>query len=224
MDIKILHMMEGAKQAKGLAVIIDVFRAFTVECYLMENGAEKIIPIGDKELAYQLKRENETYILIGERQGIILPGFDYGNSPSQIENIDFTNKVVIHTTSTGTQGIDNAINAEEVITGSLVNAKAIVKYIRKKNFQTISLVSMGAKEDCLCAEYIKAMLENTEIDLNKKINELKVTSGAKFFDKKQNEVFPERDFFLCTEVNKYHFILKLVKEETGLNYIEKINI
>lgn len=47
MNIKILHMIEGAKQATGLAVIIDVFRAFTVEAYLMNNGAEKIIPVGD---------------------------------------------------------------------------------------------------------------------------------------------------------------------------------
>ena len=30
MNIKILQLIEGAKQATGLAVIIDVFRAFTV--------------------------------------------------------------------------------------------------------------------------------------------------------------------------------------------------
>ena len=41
MNIKILHMVEGAKQATGLTVIIDVFRAFTVEAYLMNNDAEK---------------------------------------------------------------------------------------------------------------------------------------------------------------------------------------
>ena len=30
MNIKILQLIEGAKQATGLTVIIDVFRAFTV--------------------------------------------------------------------------------------------------------------------------------------------------------------------------------------------------
>ena len=40
MNIKILHMIEGAKQATGCAVIIDVFRAFTVEAYLMQNNAK----------------------------------------------------------------------------------------------------------------------------------------------------------------------------------------
>ena len=32
--IKILHLIDGAKQAEGLTVIIDVFRAFSLECYL----------------------------------------------------------------------------------------------------------------------------------------------------------------------------------------------
>jgi len=39
MDIKILHMIDGAKEAKGLAAIIDVFRAFSFECYVMSNNA-----------------------------------------------------------------------------------------------------------------------------------------------------------------------------------------
>ncbi len=35
-NINILHLIEGAKQAKGLMVIIDVFRAFSLECYLYD--------------------------------------------------------------------------------------------------------------------------------------------------------------------------------------------
>ncbi len=31
MEIQILQLVEGAKAAKGIAVIIDVFRAFTTE-------------------------------------------------------------------------------------------------------------------------------------------------------------------------------------------------
>ena len=41
MDIKILQQIDGAKKASGLTVIIDVFRAFTVEAYCMAMGAEK---------------------------------------------------------------------------------------------------------------------------------------------------------------------------------------
>ena len=46
MTIQILHLIEGAKQAEGLAVIIDVFRAFSLEPYLFAAGAERIRPVG----------------------------------------------------------------------------------------------------------------------------------------------------------------------------------
>lgn len=231
MNIKILHMVEGAKEATGVAVIIDVFRAFTVEAYLMNNGADKIIPVGDMQIAYDIKATNPDVILIGERHGKILPGFDYGNSPSQLENVNLKNKTVIHTTSAGTQGIANATKADVILTGSLVNAKAIAEYIKKNNYNDVSLVCMGleatsqTEEDNLCAYYIKSLLEDKPIDLCDEIQKLKTTSGAKFFDKKQQEVFPEKDFYLSTEVNKFNFVLRLEKdEETGLEYIRKIEM
>lgn len=230
MEIKVLHMIEGAKEAKGLSVIIDVFRAFSFECYAMNNNAKKIIPVGQKEIAYRLKEENKEYILAGERKGAMLEGFDYGNSPTHIENVDFTGKTIIHTTSAGTQGIDNAINAEQIITGSLVNAKAIVEYIKKNKFETVSLVCMGLRatnqteEDNLCAEYIKCLLENKDIDIEQKMNELQYTSGKKFFDEEKQDIYPKKDFYLCTQANKFDFILKVEKDTTGLNYIKKVNI
>ena len=228
MNIKIIH---NAKEATGLAIIIDVFRAFTVEPYLINNGVEKLIPVGDKEIAYNLKEKNSEYILIGERNGIKLPEFDYGNSPSQIKNIDFSQKTVIHTTSCGTQGIINAQNADEIITGSLVNAKAIVKYIEENNFEDISIVSMcrphefPTDEDELCAKYLKSLLENTELEnLEEEIEKLKLTNGKKFFDKDNQEVFPKEDFFLCVELNKFNFVLKVKKDLEGMFYMEKIEV
>ena len=47
------------------------------------------------------------------------------------------------------------------------------------------------------------------MELKDKIEKLKVTSGAKFFDLSQQDVFPERDFYLCTDVDKFDFVLKL---------------
>ena len=230
MNIKILHMIEGAKQATGCAVIIDVFRAFTVEAYLMHNNAQKIIPVGDKKIAYDLKEKDNSLVLIGERHGVILPGFDYGNSPSQIENIDFTNKLVVHTTSAGTQGIDNAVNAEEILTGSLVNAMAIVNYIKQQNFKDVSLVCMGleavkqTEEDNLCARYIKDLLENNDVSyIDSEIENLKNTSGKKFFDVSQQSVFPLKDFYLSTEKNKFNFVLR-IKKDNSYNYIEKVEL
>ena len=230
MNIKILQLIEGAKQATGLTVIIDVFRAFTVEAYLVNNGVEKLIPVGDKQIAYDYKEKYKDCILIGERRGIMLEGFDYGNSPTQIEKIDFSGKTVVHTTSSGTQGIANAKNAKEILTGSLVNAKAIAEYIKMQNPEDVSLVCMGnggeseAREDTLCAEYIKSLLEGKDLNLNYEIENLKNIAGKRFFDSKLQDIFPERDFYLATELNKFNFVLKLEKDNEGMNYIKRIDV
>lgn len=230
MNIKILQLIEGARQATGLAVIINVFRAFTVEAYLVNNGVQKLIPVGDKQIAYDYKEKNKDCILIGERRGIMLDGFDYGNSPSQIEKINFTGKTVVHTTSSGTQGIANAQNANEILTGSLVNAKAIAEYIKMQNPEDVSLVCMGnggkseAREDTLCAEYIKSLLEGKNPNLDKEIEDLKNIAGKRFFDPNLQEIFPKRDFYLSTELNKFNFTLKVEKDNTGMNYIKKIDV
>ena len=108
MNIKIFQAIEGAKKATGLTVIIDVFRAFSLEAYCFSKGAKKIIPVGDSTVAYRLKEENPEMILAGERYGKILPGFDLGNSPSGLSSIDVNEKIIIHTTSAGTQGVANA--------------------------------------------------------------------------------------------------------------------
>ena len=228
MNIKILQMIEGAKKARGLTVVIDVFRAFSMEAYMMAQGADKIIPVGDVDLAYKLKEENPHMILAGERHGKILPGFDVGNSPWELSKMDIAGKTVVHTTSAGTQGIANAVNASEIIGGSLVTARAVADYIKKSGATDVSLVCMGleaiseTEEDTLCAEYIKSLLLGTEIDINEKIENLKFTSGAKFFDEKQKDVFPEPDFHMCTEVDKFNFVLRLKRNDNGIDYMEKI--
>lgn len=229
MNIKIFQAIEGARKATGLAVIIDVFRAFSVEAYCFAGGAERIIPVGDSEIAYLLKRENPDMILVGERGGKILPGFDFGNSPAQLLGVDIRAKTLIHTTSAGTQGIANAENATEILGASLVNARATAEYIKRSGQEDISLVCMGyageypTDEDTLCAEYIKSILEGTTIDLKARVEKLKLTDGAKFFDKSQNDVFPEPDFFMCTDIDKFDFAMRL-NRSSKLPYMEKISL
>ncbi len=230
MNVRILQLIEGAKQARGLTVIIDVFRAFSLEAYLMDAGAERIYPIGEAEKVFALKAEHPDWIAIGERGGKKLDGMDFGNSPSSFEGMDLTGKVCLHTTSAGTQGIANAKGASEIITGSLVNAKAIARYIQASGAEEVSLVAMGlsggreTEEDTLCAEYIKCLLEGGTMDLAEPIESLKHTSGAKFFDPERAEIFPTRDFELCTMPDRFDFVLKVERDGDGAGYIKKIPV
>ena len=228
MQVEILHLLDGAKKAKGLTVIIDVFRAFSVQCYLFANGVEKTIPVGDIDIAYELKKTNAKFILMGERAGQIQPGFKYGNSPTQIEHISFEGKTIIHTTSSGTQGIANAINADEIITGSFLNAQAIIDYINKINPAHVSLVAMGSggknknSEDCEFAKYIKNALEKKENNFDEIKDRIKNSKSAKkFFD---SDVLwaPERDFELCLQLDKFNFVLKSHPYKDDLVYLKKV--
>ncbi len=228
MEIKILELIAGAKKAIGLTVIIDVFRAFSTACYAFRNGAEKIFPIGDIELAYQLKKEHPDFILMGERGGIMQPGFDYGNSPSRIEHVNFSGVTIVQTTSAGTQGFANARNADEMITGSFVNANAIINYIKRKNPPIVSLVSMGTAgktpndEDRLLAEYLKGTLEGNSVDFNKIKEHLKnYDSARKFFDP-NIEWAPVEDFELCMNLNAVDFVLRAQKCDGNLICLKKV--
>ena len=222
MHIEILDLVEGAKQARGLTVIIDVFRAFSTACYAIRNGAREIIPVGEVDLAYQLKEENPDYVLMGERQGEKLPGFDYGNSPADIQTVDFSGKTVIQTTSAGTQGFANAKGADELISGSFVNSEAIVTYIRKKAPGTVSLVCMGTwavtpnDEDTLCAEYIAGRLNNQHMDKKQIYRRLKESKTARIFFDPAVTWAPQADFDLCLNIGLCDFVLKAEKIENEL--------
>lgn len=222
MEIQILRLIEGAKQAEGLTVIIDVFRAFSLECYLYDRGAALIHPVGSIEEAWALKKAHPEYVLIGERHGKKCEGFDFGNSPTAVPEEAVRGRTVIHTTSAGTQGIINARKAEEIVTGSLVNAAAVAAYIRKRQPEKVSLVCMGnegvrpAPEDELCAEYIKSILDGHPLpDVQERAYALKEQGGEHFFDPANQEVFPEADFWACVQCGKYPFVLR-IRQEDGL--------
>lgn len=229
MNTRILQLVDGAKVATGLTVIIDVLRAFSTACYAMEKGIETIYPVGNIELAYALKEQHPEYILAGERNEQKPEGFDFGNSPSQLTAKKITAKSMVHTTSSGTQGIANATNADEIITGSFVNAGAIVRYIKKKQPENVSLVCMGyacqypTSEDTLCAEYIKNELEGKDNNFEAVIQKIKESDGARFFEAEKQSWSPEADFHLCLSLNRFDFILK-VEKEGKLNYLRKIEI
>lgn len=243
-NCKILHLLSGAKEARGLTVIIDVFRAFSLECYLYDLGAALVRPVGSIEEARTLHEKIPGSLLIGERSGIKVEGFDFGNSPSQVaaEKEKISGKVIIHTTSAGTQGIVNATGASEILTGSLVNAKAVAEYIRDRSskFQAgnasgkaleVSLVAMGlsakreAAEDELCAEYIKSLVEENKIlpAFEERRQDLKNHDGKRFFDPDLQEHFPEKDYYMCIKQDLFPFVLRIGKDDLGF-FSEKINI
>jgi len=227
MEIEILHLVSGARKAKGLTVIIDVFRAFSTVCYAFAAGADKIIPVEHIEEAFKLKEQIKDAILMGERHERKVPGFDFGNSPTHILTEDFKGRTIIMTTSSGTRGITNARMSDEIITGSFVNAHAIINYIRSKAPSVVSLVCMGyeakapTQEDTFFAEYIRDQLMEKEVDFNRIKEVLRTGDGARLLDPANFEWSPATDFDLCLDLNRFDFVLK-VEKGTDYNWLRKI--
>lgn len=221
MQIDISEFEEGARQAKGLAVIIDVFRAFSVECYAIDSGASRIIATGTPEEAFRLREIYPGSLLAGERHERKIPGFNFGNSPTEIIKSDLSGLTLIHTTTAGTAGLVNAVNADLIITGSLVNASAVARFITERKPDRVSLVAMGyratvpAEEDILCAEYIKSLVEGRNEFFDDRIAELRHTAGKRFFAPENIDFSPPTDFFLCTMKDRFDFVLKAERRNDG---------
>jgi len=103
----------------------------------------------------------------------------------------------------------------------LLNAAAICRYIAGLAPAEVSLVRMGqdARERCdeddLCAEMLAARLRGEHFDTRTIRPRLRVAPSArKFFDAEATWA-PERDFELCTDVDRFDFVLRLSPATPG---------
>ncbi len=229
MEIKTHQFISGAKKAEGLTVIIDVFRAYTTAAYIFAAGAEEIYVVAEIEKAESLSRELNNPVLIGERKGIKIKGFDYNNSPYFISQHDFSGNQVVLSTSAGTKGIINAEKADQILTGSFVNISATADYIREKNPDLVSLVAMGnngvtkAEEDILYAEMLKNKLKGLQILSEKDIRDrLFNSAGQRFFEESTQSQMPKEDFYYSLSIDKFDFVIKAQKADQGIFRLKKI--
>jgi 2-phosphosulfolactate phosphatase len=227
-EVSVHDFVDGAREARGLAIVIDVFRAFSLACYAVAGGA-RVIPVAAIDTALELRRRHPDWLLAGERHARQLQGFDFGNSPTQVESADLAGRTLVHTTHAGTQGLTRATGADEVLTGSLVNAAALVRYARSRGVGHVSLVRMGheARERCaeddLCAELLAERLAGRDYPVGGVRERLRVApAAAKFFDPVASWA-PEGDFERCTAVDRFDFVLRLGPPDAeGLRALERL--
>jgi 2-phosphosulfolactate phosphatase len=216
-------LYKGALAARGVAVIIDVFRAFTCAPLLFSMGIENLFLIAAPEQALALKEKDKDLILVGEVDGIPITGFDFGNSPSEILRRDpsfFKGRTVLQRTSSGVQGALLALDqADEVLLGSYALAGSTAQYILSKKPKLVSLVAMGwalkeiAPEDEWCARYLSHLLGHGPYDHNDALREIVFHKTAQRFLRGDQADFPPEDPLLCLQRDVYDFALKAVKQE-----------
>ena len=129
-----------------IVVVIDIFRATSSICYGIENGAEAIIPVPEVEecLAYQEK--HPEYLLAAERNGEVVAGFDFGNSPFSYTKEKVSGKTVVLTTTNGTNALHLSRKAKKTIIGSFLNLTPVCTWLKEQNENTL-LVCAGWKNN-----------------------------------------------------------------------------
>lgn len=229
MQIEIKDFVAGASEARGVAVVIDVFRAFSLAALAFASGVKRIHPVAALEDAFRLKAAEPDAVLVGERYARPVPGADCGNSPTQLAALDLHGRTLIHTTHAGTQGLCAATGADEVLTGALVNAGAIARYLRQRAPEHVTLVRMGQHatercvEDDLCAELLAARLRGETVATSGIVERLRsAPSAAKFFDPSCDWA-PTADFTFCSQLDRYDFVLRLDRAVTPMA-LERVDV
>lgn len=150
------EVSETALQGNGV-VVMDILRAGTTICQALRSGCKEIIPVASIEQAIDLAGNliKDKTLLCGERNGIIIPGFNLGNSPFEYTSERVAGKSLIFTTTNGTVALDKAKRAREVVIGGFVNFLSILEFMKRWE-SDISLLCAGDKgrlslEDSVCA-------------------------------------------------------------------------
>jgi 2-phosphosulfolactate phosphatase len=122
----------------SIVVIIDVFRATSTIATALHNGATRVIPVDSVEQCIQIGKTTGG-ITAGERDGKVIEGLDYGNSPAEYPRNFIEGKTLVLTTTNGTRLLHKALNcgASEVITGSFPNLSAVCDHLLAENKNVI---------------------------------------------------------------------------------------
>ena len=122
-----------------IVVVIDILRATTAMCTAFHYGVEKMIPVATVEEATEYK--NKGFMVGAERNGIALGGFDFGNSPFSYMTDKIKDQTIVISTTNGTQAIEAAKDAYQVVIGAFTNITALCEYLISQNKSVLLLCS-----------------------------------------------------------------------------------
>jgi 2-phosphosulfolactate phosphatase len=217
-------------------VVIDVLRAFTTAAHAFHAGATEIWLCRSSEEAFALRGRTPGAVLVGEAGGQQIPGFDHGNSPSELQAADLRGRVVILRSSNGTLGVDQAARASAgaaILLGSLVVAAATARYLRRVG-GIVELVPMGwigepprvsqghlphaspeglleGAEDHACAAYLAALLTDAPGDVAATIRAVEQSpAGRRAMDPAVPWITPA-DLACATAVDRFDFAMPVTR-------------
>ncbi len=222
-----------ALEARGVVIVIDVIRAFSVAAYALACGAQALWLVRTVEEAFALRERNPEVLLIGEIGGRLIPGFDLNNSPALMTASDVRGRILVQRTGAGTQGALAVANATHILLCSLVNARATATYARRLTETTNGLITLHPtgggpgnrelEEDGICADYIEALLyeqAGAREMLEQGITSLREDGRFEQWWQGDSD-FPAKDIALVLDVDRFDFAMVGTRKQRGeITYVE----
>ncbi len=212
-------ILEECSSAAGVVVVIDVLRAFTTAAFAFSNGAQEILLAGSVEEAFELHRRFPQALLMGEVNGLPIPGFDFSNSPLQIRNAALQGRRLIQRTTAGTQGVVRSVNASHILTASFVCATATSLRIQQLEDQAVTFVITGKRpdrdgdEDEACADYISQLLLGNRPDPQPYLDRVYRSYSGGLFTNLGEGDFLADDLRLATQVDCFDFAMQVSRRQ-----------
>lgn len=204
MRVEIKACLKGATSARGVVIVIDVFRAGNTAAALLAAGTPFIMPVEDLEEARGIKNQNPDWLLVGERGGLKPKGCDLNNSPADAIKLKPVGAPVILTTSAGAKGLIAAWpNADELLMASLANAESAAALVRALDPELVTLAPIGlearepAVEDDVVAEYLAGLLLGRRPDYRAAVKAILGGPGAD----RLRRLNQWRDLAFCLRLN-----------------------
>jgi 2-phosphosulfolactate phosphatase len=231
--------LDTCASARGLVVVIDVVRAFTTAAYAFAAGANDILLVSSVEEALALRERYPGSLVMGEVNGLPPPGFDFGNSPSQIAAAGVSGRRLVQRTSAGTQGVVRSVLADTLLAASFVNARATAQWALRLHPEKVTFVETGVRsleflklaprvaanrangdEDTACADYLQALLSGGDPDPAPFLERVRRSpSGQLLADPPPG--IPAGDLDFCLQVNRFDFAMQ-AHREGGLMILNRI--
>jgi 2-phosphosulfolactate phosphatase len=216
LPVDVIHAtgLEGARQARGIAVVIDVIRSFSVSAYALAGGARECRLVTTIDEARSLAESVPGALLSAEEGALPVAGIAISNSPTQIRAADLKGRVLVQRSSAGTQVTAAVPPGIDIFAASLVVARATVQAcLLRRPAQLTLIASADHPEDHACARYMEAIIRGEKPDVDQLLQPLRDSERYARAMSGTWPGFPPTDIELALISDRFAFAMPVTRED-----------
>jgi 2-phosphosulfolactate phosphatase len=205
--------------AARVGIVVDVIRASSSIAQALASGYERVLCCREVDEAVALRAElGGEAVVGGERNGVIVEGFDVGASPRDFAASPVAPTLILSTTNGTSVTLTAAASCETVLIGSLLNLSAVVEASRAAGGDVVVFCA-GFKggfaiDDAYCAGRIVAGLDGERTDAAQAAELLAAsfpTAADGFAARTYGPPGLEADIAYCTQVDLLDTVPRYVR-------------